>query len=261
MADRFKTWKGGGCGAKKIKEKHLDGILLMERGGEWPLQVVTQSLLGGFGYAGDSEDSKACVIPIHAGVPWSIKSDSGDPAWMTPKEFGVRVQARKKAFQQKGGPGVPVSTSLLANYLGTQEEAAKALEDAATLVLQAHVSSNGSMTVSSNAPVLFHRRDLDKFEKMLVLGKISTLAQKKPDFWSTSQRQKHRDACQQRGCSKKGPMTGADLEDHRDASQQGGSSKKGPMCYTMTVGSCARVELSELFCCGRADVLCADGGV
>jgi len=73
--------------------------------------------------------------------------------------------------------------------------------------------------------------------------------------------QKHRDASQQGGGCKKGPMTGADLEDHRDASQQGGSSKKGPMCYTMTVGSCARVELSELFCCGRADVLCADGGV
>ena len=249
--------------------------------------MVCQLLLGGFDpfpHAGDLEDSEASVIPIHAGVPWSIKSDSGDPVWMTPQEFVDRVQTRKQAFQETGGPGVPVSTSLLANYLGTQEKAAKSLEDAATLVWQTHVSSQGSMKLSRNASVLFHQRDLDILEKMLVLGKISTLAQKKPDFWSTSQRQKHRDACQQRGCSKKGPMTGADqqnhrdtcqqgggckkgpmtgadLEDHRDASQQGGSSKKGPMCYTMTVGSCARVELSELFCCGRADVLCADGGV
>ena len=99
----------------------------------------------------------------------------------------------------------------------------------ATLVLQAHVSSKGSMTVSSNAPVLFHRRDLDKFEKMLVLGKISTLAQKKQDFWSTPRRQDHRDTSELGGASKKGRMTGADLQDHKDASELGGASKKGRM--------------------------------
>jgi hypothetical protein len=151
MKQRFRTWKGGGCGANKIKEKHLDGILLMPRDGERPLQVVCQSILGGFDpHAGDLEDSEALVIPIHAGVPWSIKSDSGDPVWMTPQEFVDRVQARKQAFQETGGPGVPMSTSLLANYLGTQEKAAKSLEDAATLVWQAHVSSQGSMKLSRN---------------------------------------------------------------------------------------------------------------
>ena len=182
MAERFRTWKGGGCGAHKIKAEDLDDVLFMDRGGELPLQLVKQSLLGG--RPGDSEDSKACVIPIHAGVPWSIKSGSGDPAWMTPQEFGDRVQARKQAFQKKGGNGISASTSLLANYPGTQQDAAKALEDAATLVLQAHVSGQGSMTLSTNASVLLHQRDLVAFEKMLVLEKISSLAQTQQNFWS-----------------------------------------------------------------------------
>jgi hypothetical protein len=29
MDQRFKTWNGGGCGANKIKEKHLDGMMMM----------------------------------------------------------------------------------------------------------------------------------------------------------------------------------------------------------------------------------------
>ena len=161
-------------------------------------------------------------------------SDSGDPVhhWMTSEKFGELVQARKQAFQEKGGLGVPVSTTLLANYLGTQAKAATALERAATLVWQAHVSSQGSMRVSKNESVLFHERDLAIFKEMLDRGEISTLAQKQTDFWSTAKRQKHGETSEKGGGCKEGPMTGTDLQEHREACEKGGKSKEGPMTGT-----------------------------
>jgi hypothetical protein len=227
----------------KIKVVQLDDILLMPRNGELPLQVVRQSLLGGLDpFAGES-DWGPRVIPIHAGVPCSIKTDSGDPVhhWMTSEKFGELVQARKQAFQEKGGPGVPVSTTLLANHLGTQAGAAAAVEHAATVVWKAHVSSQGSTIVSKNESVLFHERDLAIFKEMLERGKISTLAQWPNDYWSTAKRQnhreasigtdlqEHREACEKGGGCKEGPMTGTDLQEHREACEKGGGCKEGPM--------------------------------
>jgi len=218
----------------KIKVVQLDDILLMPRNGELPLQVVRQSLLGGLDpFAGES-DWGPRVIPIHAGVPCSIKTDSGDPVhhWMTSEKFGELVQARKQAFQEKGGPGVPVSTTLLANHLGTQAGAAAAVEHAATVVWKAHVSSQGSTIVSKNESVLFHERDLAIFKEMLERGKISNLARRQNDYWSTAKRQKHRKASEKGAGCKEGPMTGTDRQKHREASEKGGASKKGPMTET-----------------------------
>ena len=127
---------------------------------------------------------------------------------MTSEKFGELVRAGKQAFQAKGGPGVPVSTTLLANHLGTQAAAAAAVEHAATVVWKAHVSSQGSTIVSKNESVLFHERDLAIFKEMLDRGEISTLAQKQTDFWSTAKRQKHRETSEKGGGCKEGPMTG-----------------------------------------------------
>ena len=116
-------------------------------------------------------------------------SDSGDPVhhWMTSEKFGELVQARKQAFQEKGGPGVPVSTTLLANHLGTQAGAAAAVEHAATVVWKAHVSSQGSTIVSKNESVLFHERDLAKFRGMLAREEITTLlSQHQNPFWNAA---------------------------------------------------------------------------
>jgi hypothetical protein len=81
-----------------------------------------------------------------------------------------------------------VSTSLLANYFGTQAEAAAALEDAATRVWLAHMSSQSSTRVSKNEQVMFHA-DLVIFKKMMDRGEIVTLAgaHRQNDFWSEAQ--------------------------------------------------------------------------
>ena len=244
LQQRFTTWSGGDCAANKINEVYLDDILLMPRHGELPLQVVRQPLLGGLDPFACESDLDRLVIPIPAGVPCSIKSDSGDPLhhWMTSEEFVKLVQDRKKAFQEKGGSGVAVSTTLLANHLGTQAGASKAVEHASTVVWQAHVSSQGSMIVSKNESVRFRARDLAIFKEMLDRGEISTLAQQAHDYWSAAQRQSHALKCMKGGgckkrpmtgasekgvASKEGPMTGTALEEHMEASEKGGGSQQG----------------------------------
>ena len=152
--------------------------------------MVRQSFLGGFDPFARESELGPRVIAIHAGVPCSIKCDSGDPVhrWMTSQKFGELVQTRKQAFREEGGPGVPVSTSLLANYFGTQAEAAAALEDAATRVWLAHMSSQSSTRVSKNEQVMFHA-DLVIFKKMMDRGEIVTLAgaHRQNDFWREAQ--------------------------------------------------------------------------
>ncbi len=108
---------------------------------------------------------------------------------MTSQKFGELVQTRKQAFREEGGPGVPVSTSLLANYFGAQAEAAAALEDAATRVWLAHMSSQSSTRGSKNEQVMFHARDLVIFKNMMDRGEIVTLARahRQNDFWREAQ--------------------------------------------------------------------------
>ena len=120
LEQRFLTWKGRCCGASKIEEGNLDDVLIMPQNRKWTLHVVRQSLLGGFDPFARESNLEPPMIAIHAGVPRDIKCDSGDPEhrWMTPQEFGELVLARKQAFRKSGGPGVPVSTSLLTNYFG-----------------------------------------------------------------------------------------------------------------------------------------------
>ena len=228
LDERFRTWTGGGRAANKISPGHLDDVLLVPRSGPWPLQVVCQSMLGGF----DSvalEGELEPIITVHAGVPCDIKCDSGGPGhrWMTAREYGELLLARKKAFREPEGEGTSVSTCMLGNYFGTQKEAAAKLEDAARRVLQAH---QGIKRVSENPPVRFHERDLDGFKEMLAREEITTLARHHQNpFWSAGRKEKHAAASVAGGACAKGPMTEPEQEKHAAACVAGGGSAKGAM--------------------------------
>jgi hypothetical protein len=229
--ESFKTWAGGGRGANKLEPRHLNDVLLVPRGGPWPLQVVCQSLLGG---SVALESDLEPMIPVHAGVPCDIKCDSGGPGlhWMTAQEYGELILARKKAFREREGEGTPVSTSMLCNYFGTQGDAAAAFEDAALRVLQAH---QGFKRMSGDRPVRFHERDLAEFKDMLDRGEITTLAHQHHNplknwaFWSAGRQQRHVTAIVAGGGSAKGAMSEPERDKHAAASVAGGASAKGAM--------------------------------
>ena len=186
LESRFRTWKGGGCGANKIEPGHLNDVLLMPRNRDWPLQVVRQSILGGFDPFASESDLEPPIIAVHAGVPCDIKCDSVGPvhSWMTAHEYGELLLARKQAFQEPTGEGTSVSTCMLGNYFQTQGHAAADLEDAVRRVLQAH---QGSLRVSENPLVMFHERDLAKFRGMLAHEEITTLLSLHQNpFWSAA---------------------------------------------------------------------------
>ena len=80
---------------------------------------------------------------------------------------------------------------LLANFRGTPEDAARAVEHAAQLVLDSHIRKLGSLIESKNQPVKVDLRDLEEFKQMLQKGNISTLQKGHQDYWDDSRRQDH----------------------------------------------------------------------
>jgi hypothetical protein len=110
--------------------------------------------------------------------------------------------------------GVEVSTTLLANFRGTKEDAARAVEYAAQVVLDKHISGQGGLIQSQNQAVKVDLRDLEQFKQMLQKGKIGTLQKGNQDYWSDERRQDHALKIVKGGGSKAGRMTGDTLADH-----------------------------------------------
>ena len=91
------------------------------------------------------------IVPLHAGVPGSRKSGSMDAFWMTSREIADLRNRRKEEFRKQGAI---VSTTMLANFRGTPEASAHALEHAAQFALDAHIRRMGSLVESQNNPVM-----------------------------------------------------------------------------------------------------------
>ena len=117
---------------------------------------------------------------------------------------------------------------LLANFRGTPEDAARAVEHAAQLVLDSHIRKLGSLIESKNQPVKVDLRDLEEFKQMLQKGNISTLQKGHQDYWSDERRQDHRLRSEKGGGCKVGPMAGQTLQDHTLKSEQGGACHDRP---------------------------------
>jgi hypothetical protein len=110
---------------------------------------------------------------------------------MTKEAYEELIQNRKQAFRM--GERVPVSSCFLANYFGTPEEAATAVEAAATHVLRAYT---GSKEVSLNAREMFRMDDLEKFKNMCDKGMISNMSFFPQDYWTKERKEAHSTKCE-----------------------------------------------------------------
>ena len=238
LADRYRTWccssgKKGSVAVKVTANQH-DDVFLLPRADKLPLLAVEQELLGGrdrvFETQHKTNPALKRIVPLHAGVPRSRKSVSLDAFWMSSREIADLRNRRKEEFRKQGAI---VSTTMLANFRGTPQAAAHALEHAAQLALDAHRSSRlGSLIESQNKPVMVHQRDLEQFKEMLREGAIGNLQPGRQDYWSLVSREDHTRKSVEGGGSKVGPMTGQLREDHTRKCVEGGASKQGPMTGT-----------------------------
>ena len=122
----------GGTASVKLQENELDYVLLLPRARRLPLQAVDQELFAGLDLDFEHQTRRKGetlnrIVPVHAGVTGSYKSDSNslDPFWRTASEFAQLRLSRELEFKKDG---VVVSTTLLANMKDTAEEAARAVE-------------------------------------------------------------------------------------------------------------------------------------
>jgi hypothetical protein len=216
--DRYRTWDcssgSKGSAAVKVQEKELNDVFLLPRAGERPLQAVDQALLAGRDF--DFETQKGGptlkrIVTLHAGVSGSHESKSLDDFWKSSRQMQTLRESCKKEFNKKG---VEVSDTMLANFRGTPEAAACALENAAQLALDAHALKQGSLIESQNKSVIVHLRDLEQFKEMLRKEEIGNLLKGQQDYWSFEKRQVHVLKCVEAGGSKAGKMEGQDKEAH-----------------------------------------------
>jgi hypothetical protein len=132
LAQSYRVWEEGSA-AVKLKEEDIDNVLLVPRPRDGlPLQAVDQELFAGLDLDFEHQTRRKGetlnrIVPVHAGVTGSYKSDSNslDPFWRTASEFAQLRLSRELEFKKDG---VVVSTTLLANMKDTAEEAARAVE-------------------------------------------------------------------------------------------------------------------------------------
>jgi hypothetical protein len=232
---RYRLWhngSGGICSAAvrlKLQENKLDDALLLPRAGDRPLQAVEQALLAGLDRDFDAQTNQEGVtlkriVCVHGGVPGSRKSNSKslDAFWTSGRNLEQIRMSRERKFEHEG---VEVSTTLLANFRGTPEAAAQALEHAAQHVLDVHTSRLGSLIKSKNKPVKVDFRDHKTFKQILQKGNIGTLQDANQDYWSDERRQAHRLRSEKGGSSKVGPMTGKTMQDHGALTSKGAKDR------------------------------------